>query len=111
LKKSNSFKEESSADNGKSAVASSADGKQTADKSAASADESSCKSPKLSRTESIGERTMQKISKVIRGSSRSDSRSKKSREASLSPQGKPLNKKELSSKERRDLYKSSGDRG
>lgn len=70
VKKSNSFKEEKNSENN---------------------------SPKLTRTESIGERTMQKISKVIRGTSRSDSRSKKSREASLSPQGK-TNKKEASSK-------------
>lgn len=89
LKKSNSFKE-------------------TTDKPASAAQEEASeatKSPKLSRTESIGERTMQKISKVIRGSSRSDSRSKKTREGSLSPQG-VKSKKELSSKEKRDLYKS-----
>merc|ERR1712029_782166 len=52
VKKSNSYKEEKNSENN---------------------------SPKLTRTESIGERTMQKISKVIRGTSRSDSRSKKSR--------------------------------
>lgn len=80
VKKSNSFKEEKNSENN---------------------------SPKLTRTESIGERTMQKISKVIRGTSRSDSRSKKSREASLSPQGK-TNKKEASSKEKREQYKASG---
>merc|ERR1719270_2269491 len=91
LKKSNSFKEEKSSSSSMESI------------------ESAAKSPKLSRTESIGERTIQKISKVIRGSSRSDSRSKKTREASVSPQGGPK-KKELSSKEKRDLYKSSGDR-
>ena len=80
VKKSNSFKEEKNSENN---------------------------SPKLTRTESIGERTMQKISKVIRGTSRSDSRSKKSREASLSPQGKTT-KKEASSKEKREQYKASG---
>jgi len=45
------------------------------------------KSPKLSRTESMTERTVQKITKVIRGTSRSESRSKKNRESSLSPKG------------------------
>ena len=69
-------------------------------------------SPKLTRTESIGERTMQKISKVIRGSSRSESRSKKTRETSLSPSGNSKEsskgKKDLSSKEKRDLFKSGG---
>ena len=90
LKKSNSFKEEKSSSSSMESI-------------------EAAKSPKLSRTESIGERTIQKISKVIRGSSRSDSRSKKTREASVSPQGGPK-KKELSSKEKRDLYKSSGDR-
>ena len=78
VKKSNSFKEEKNSES----------------------------SPKLTRTESIGERTMQKISKVIRGTSRSDSRSKKSREASLSPQGNK--KKEVSSKEKREQFKASG---
>ena len=33
------------------------------------------------------ERTVQKISKVIRGTSRSESRSKKNRDSSLSPKG------------------------
>ena len=42
------------------------------------------KSPKVSRHESM-ERTVQRITKVIRGSSRSESRSKKNRETSLSP--------------------------
>ena len=80
-------------------------------KAAASNDDT--KSPKLTRTESIGERTMQKISKVIRGSSRSDSRSKKTREASVSPQGQrsSSSKKDLSSKEKRDLYKTSSSGG
>ena len=68
-------------------------------------------SPKLARAESIGERTMQKISKVIRGTSRSDSRSKKSREASLSPQGaKSTKKNESTSKEKREQFKTSSDR-
>merc|ERR1712156_169916 len=74
LKKSNSFKEEKSSNSSSSSMESI---------------ESAAKSPELSRTESIGERTIQKISKVIRGSSRSDSRSKKTREASVSPQGGP----------------------
>ena len=43
------------------------------------------KSPKLSRTESMTERTVQKISKMVRGTSRSESRSKKNREPSSSP--------------------------
>merc|ERR1712226_696140 len=46
---------------------------------------SSVKSPKLSRTESMTERTVQKISKMVRGTSRSESRSKKHREPSSSP--------------------------
>jgi len=50
--------------------------------------DSAPKSPKLSRTESMTERTVQKISKVIRGTSRSESRSKKTRESSLSPSKK-----------------------
>jgi len=45
------------------------------------------RSPKLSRAESMTERTVQKISKVIRGTSRSESRSKKNRDSSLSPKG------------------------
>jgi len=45
------------------------------------------KSPKLSRTESMTERTVQKISKMVRGTSRSESRSKKNREPSSSPTG------------------------
>merc|ERR1711913_116974 len=47
-------------------------------------------SPKLVRTESVTERTVQKFSKVIRvrGTSRSDSRSRKKREPSLSPSKK-----------------------
>ncbi len=85
IKKSSSFKEERSTP---SASASS-----TAMASASSMDSLSksattdTKSPKLSRPESVPERTMQKLSKMIRGTSRSDSRSKKNREASLSPQG------------------------
>ena len=92
LKKSNSFKES----------------EKSSSSSSMESIEAASKSPKLSRTESLGERTIQKISKVIRGSSRSDSRSKKTREASVSPQGGAKQKKELSSKEKRDLYKSSG---
>lgn len=37
------------------------------------------KSPKLSRTDAMTERTVQKISKMVRGTSRSESRSKKKR--------------------------------
>jgi hypothetical protein len=48
------------------------------------------KSPKLSRTESMTERTVQKITKVIRGTSRSESRSKKNRDSSLSPKGSSI---------------------
>ena len=51
---------------------------------------SSVKSPKLSRTESMTERTVQKLSKMVRGTSRSESRSKKTREPSTSPQAGPL---------------------
>merc|ERR1739844_621696 len=94
LKKSNSFKES----------------EKSSSSSSMESIEAASKSPKLSRTESLGERTIQKISKVIRGSSRSDSRSKKTREAGVSPQGGAKQKKELSSKEKRDLYKSSGER-
>ncbi len=81
LKKSGSFKESSG----------------SSDKVSGSEDFVETKSPKLARAESIGERTMQKISKVIRGSSRSDSRSKKTREASLSPQGLKNTKKDSTS--------------
>ena len=42
------------------------------------------KSPKVSRHESM-ERTVQRITKAIRGTSRSESRSKKNRETSVSP--------------------------
>ena len=103
LKKSSSFKEEKTSSTASTNVA-----------SASSLDslntEPAKSSPKLNRTESIGERTMQKISKVIRGSSRSESRSKKTRETSLSPTGTKdsKSKKDLSSKEKRDLFKSSG---
>merc|ERR1719150_614971 len=106
LKKSSSFKEEKTSSTASTNVA-----------SASSLDslntEPAKSSPKLARTESIGERTMQKISKVIRGSSRSDSRSKKTREASVSPQGQrsSSSKKDLSSKEKRDLYKTSSSGG
>merc|ERR1711874_306295 len=51
-----------------------------------SCDNETKSSPKLGgRAESMTERTVQKISKVIRGTTRADSRSKKSRETSLSP--------------------------
>ena len=101
LKKSSSFKEEKTSSTASVASASSLDSLNT---------EPAKSSPKLNRTESIGERTMQKISKVIRGSSRSESRSKKTRETSLSPTGTKdsKSKKDLSSKEKRDLFKSSG---
>jgi len=74
LKKSSSFKEDIAT----------ADGK-TSEKSTVV--NATVKSPKLSRAESMTERTVQKITKVIRGSSRSESRSKKTRETSLSPKG------------------------
>ena len=82
LKKSSSFKEDHQVgvDQPKSGDKVVVDGKNKS-----SGDNSSVKSPKLSRTESMTERTVQKITKVIRGSSRSDSRSKKAREPSLSP--------------------------
>ena len=52
-----------------------------------SGSDTNIKSPKLSRTESMTERTVQKISKMVRGTSRSESRSKKNREPSSSPTG------------------------
>merc|ERR1711872_1005885 len=76
IKKSGSFRDETKKD----------DGKKEEVKSKNSGD-SGVKSPKLSRTESMTERTVQKISKVIRGTSRSESRSKKNRDSSLSPKG------------------------
>ena len=76
IKKSGSFRDETKKD----------DGKKEEVKSKNSG-EAGVKSPKLSRTESMTERTVQKISKVIRGTSRSESRSKKNRDSSLSPKG------------------------
>ena len=76
IKKSGSFRDETKKD----------DGKKEEVKSKNSGD-AGVKSPKLSRTESMTERTVQKISKVIRGTSRSESRSKKNRDSSLSPKG------------------------
>ena len=70
LKKSGSFRDETKKDDSK-----------------INSGEAGVKSPKLSRTESMTERTVQKISKVIRGTSRSESRSKKNRDSSLSPKG------------------------
>ena len=58
------------------------------------AKEDTAKSPKLSRTESMTERTVQKISKMVRGSSRSESRSKKHREPSSSPSKSVLTESE-----------------
>ena len=70
-----------------------------------STDNASVKSPKLSRAESMTERTVQKISKAIRGSSRSESRSKKSqRDSSLSPKGPGS----VSAKSDNDLTKCGG---
>jgi hypothetical protein len=65
------------------------------------------KSPKVSRQES----TVQRITKAIRGTSRSESRSKKNREASVSPKGsssKVTRKDSLkkSAIEKRDMFKS-----
>ncbi|TRY75715.1 hypothetical protein TCAL_08679 [Tigriopus californicus] len=71
LKKSSSFKEEKRSEGSAHSLGS----------------ESATKSPKLSRQESM-ERTMQRFTKAIRGTSRSDSRSKKNREASPSPKSK-----------------------
>jgi len=69
-------------------------------KGGTSSGDHSVKSPKLSRTESMTERTVSKISKVIRGTSRSESRSKKNRESSLSPKGtKEANEKNVVKKE------------
>jgi len=78
LKKSGSFRDETKKD----------ESKFKDDVKKNSVDRDACvKSPKLSRTESMTERTVQKISKVIRGTSRSESRSKKNRDSSLSPKG------------------------
>ena len=92
IKKSGSFKEESKKDVAKA--------------------ESGSKSPKLSRQESM-ERTMQKITKAIRGTSRSESRSKKNREASPSPGGNAEKSKltrkdsgKKSAQEKREMFKS-----
>merc|ERR1712025_1089823 len=89
IKKSGSFRDETKKD----------DGKKEEVKSKNSVD-AGVKSPKLSRTESMTERTVQKISKVIRGTSRSESRSKKNRDTSLSPKGtKEVNEKNFVRKE------------
>merc|ERR1712106_361728 len=77
LKKSGSFRDETKKD----------DSKQKDETKSKNSGDVSVKSPKLSRTESMTERTVQKISKVIRGTSRSESRSKKNRDSSLSPKG------------------------
>jgi len=86
-----------------------------ADSKTKATSDSSTKSPKLSRTESMTERTVQKISKVIRGTSRSESRSKKTRESSLSPSKKEVTKEEKkkvmsvdkkSAQEKRDMFKT-----
>ena len=80
-------------------------GNNDASTTSSAAANNSVKSPKLSRTESMTERTVQKISKVIRGSSRSESRSKKShRDSSLSPKGGGSG---FSAKSDHDLTKSS----
>jgi len=76
IKKSGSFRDETKKDDGKK--------EEVKNKNSG---EACVKSPKLSRTESMTERTVQKISKVIRGTSRSESRSKKNRDSSLSPKG------------------------
>jgi hypothetical protein len=68
--------------------------------------EAAPKSPKVSRQESV-ERTMQRISKAIRGSSRSESRSKKTRDASPSPKGDDKAKADKkSAHEKREMFKS-----
>merc|ERR1712106_177757 len=77
LKKSGSFRDETKKD----------DSKMKDEVKSKNSGEAGVKSPKLSRTESMTERTVQKISKVIRGTSRSESRSKKNRDSSLSPKG------------------------
>lgn len=77
LKKSGSFRDETKKD----------DSRPKDESKSKNLSEVSVKSPKLSRTESMTERTVQKISKVIRGTSRSESRSKKNRDSSLSPKG------------------------
>jgi hypothetical protein len=94
IKKSGSFREESnSAKSGATTCAGAQQAppsppQQSDNSNKSSGDNASAvKSPKLTRTESMTERTVQKISKVIRGSSRSESRSKKTRDASLSPKG------------------------
>lgn len=81
LKKSSSFRGGEREEDGGSSRGSKSDPKSSDSLS------SLAKSPKLSRTESMTERTVQKITKVIRGTSRSESRSKKNRDSSLSPKG------------------------
>ncbi len=56
------------------------------EKKEGSSKEAAAKSPKVSRQESM-ERTVQRITKAIRGTSRSESRSKKNRDSSPSPMG------------------------
>ena len=89
IKKSNSFRAESKSKSSSPTPSdSSSSSSQTLAKSSSTSSQEinvqATKSPKISRHESM-ERTVQRITKVIRGSSRSESRSKKNREASSSP--------------------------
>merc|ERR1719229_891017 len=72
-----------------------------------SEDSQSCSSAKGSR-EKEKESTLQRMTKAIRGTSRSDSRSKKNREASTSPKSNVARKDSLkkSAAEKRDMFKT-----
>merc|ERR1719150_306292 len=86
VKKSSSFRTESKSKSASPTPSETTDSGQLKNLSTVSQEPNiqSTKSPKISRHESM-ERTVQRITKVIRGTSRSESRSKKNREASVSP--------------------------
>ena len=86
IKKSNSLRSESKSQSSSPIPTESSNNIQTKN-SSSSGQEGNLhvtKSPKISRHESM-ERTVQRITKAIRGTSRSESRSKKNRETSVSP--------------------------
>ena len=99
IKKSNSFRSESKSKSSSPTPSdSSSNSTQTLAKSSSTSSQEinvqATKSPKVSRHESM-ERTVQRITKVIRGTSRSETRSKKNRETSVSPSKGNNSKAEL----------------
>ena len=86
IKKSNSLRSESKSQSSSPIPTESSNNIQTKNSTSSGQDSilQVTKSPKISRHESM-ERTVQRITKAIRGTSRSESRSKKNRETSVSP--------------------------